>query len=83
MYNESAKEENFYSWFDTAWSPPNELLKEFHIKSWINLVNEYEESWVWFEWTLTCNDWDCDDDEREYISYCEVCEEKEDLINKK
>lgn len=69
---------HFFSCYDTARSPVLQLLEEFHKQSWINLECEYEEPWNCFEWTFTCEDWECMDDEREYITPCEVCEEKEE-----
>ncbi len=80
MIANSLPEEFFNTWFDTAWWPPTLLLQKFHELSLIGLTNEYEEWWMWFEWTFICENWDCNDDQREYISTCEMCDEKKEDV---
>jgi len=74
----SKDNENFETSFDTARNPPNLLLERFHELSWINLTNEYEEPGNCFQWELVCTDWDCIDNEEEYIETCEHCDEKDE-----
>lgn len=73
----SKDSKQFYSYFDTARSPPNELLKTFHNQSNIWLINEYEEPWIWFEWKLDCSNWIISDSLSDYIQICSLCEKKD------
>lgn len=80
-YNNSSEDE----WItiligQSARSPPNALLRKFCELSWYYVENEYEEPWVWFEWTYTYDANGEMDDEREYIEYCEACWEKDPTV---
>lgn len=76
MYDDNNNEWEFNSCFETARWPPNLLLDRFYELSWIDLENYYEEPWMCFEWTLTCQSWDCIDNEQKYRPYCETCDTK-------
>jgi hypothetical protein len=62
--------------YDTARWPNNLTLQKLHELTGWDIVNEYEESGMCFEGTFSCSDGSCSDDERDYLSPCEICEEK-------
>ena len=80
-YDDVSVEWHFFSMFETAWSPPTHLLDTFHRLSWIDFELDYEEPWMWFEWTQTWENWIVFDDEREYKPYCAICEEKNSEVD--
>lgn len=67
-----------YLSYDSAWSPNNGTLRRLHELTGWAIVNEYEEPGMSFEGTLTCDEHGVTDEEREYRSTCEICEEKKD-----
>lgn len=62
--------------YDTAWCPNNGTLEKLHELTGRIIENDYEEPGAGFEGTFHCEDGSCSDDEREYMSPCEICEEK-------
>lgn len=73
--------ENDHIWFDSAWSPPEELIKRLsNFVPWI-LTLEYEEPGMAFEGTYEAEDWETYSSEvRDYIEYCSSCSDKNESV---
>lgn len=62
--------------YDTARAPNNGTLQRLHeLTSW-SIENEYDEPGCQLEGTFTCQCGTCHDEEREYRTVCEICEQK-------
>lgn len=62
--------------YDTARVPNKWTLERLHRLTGWTITNEYEEPNMLVEWTFTCENGECWDDEREYQTSCEICEQK-------
>lgn len=62
--------------YDSAWTPNNGTLKRLHEKTGWTIRNDYREEGAQFAGTLICEAGTCRDEEREYMSICEVCEQE-------
>ncbi len=73
--------ENDYISFESAWSPPEALIKRLSYHVWWILTLEYEEPGMAFEGTYEAQDGETYSSEiRDYISYCECCDHKEESV---
>lgn len=62
--------------YDSAWSPNNGTLQRLHERTGWRIRNEYIEEGAQLCGCLTCEGGDCQDEEQEYMTSCEVCEER-------
>ena len=60
--------------YDTAWSPNNGTLQRLHEKTGWHILNDYIEEGAQMCGRFTCEDGDCDDEDLEYMTSCEICE---------
>lgn len=61
--------------YDTAWAPNNGTLQRLHELTGWTLRNEYEEGGLQIHGRFTCESGDCSNEELEYLTHCEICEE--------
>lgn len=61
--------------YDTAWSPNNGTLQRLHEKTGWTITNEYMEEGMQMHGRFTCENNECEDEELEYLTHCEICEE--------
>lgn len=61
--------------YDTAWAPNNGTLQRLHELTGWTLRNEYEEGGLQIHGRFTCENGDCRNEELEYLTTCEICEE--------
>ena len=62
--------------YDTAWTPNNGTLQRLHEKTGWTIRNEYIEEGAQMCGCFTCEEGDCEDEEQEYMTSCEICEER-------
>lgn len=62
--------------YDTARSPNNLTLRRLHEKTGWFIRNDYEEEGMQFSGSFTCDEHGVTDEEHEYQTTCEICEEK-------
>jgi len=65
-----------YLSYDSAWSPNNGTLQRLHDKTGRQIRNEYREEGMQFAGCFICDNGACRDEEREYRTVCEICEEE-------
>jgi hypothetical protein len=62
--------------YDTAWTPNNGTLQRLHDKTGRTIRNEYLEEGMQVAGCFTCESGQCRDEEQEYMTSCEICEER-------
>jgi hypothetical protein len=64
-----------YLSYDSARTPNNGTLQRLHEKTGWFIENEYREEGLQFAGRFTCGDDGCHDEEVEYLTTCEICED--------
>ena len=72
---ESRSDKITFLGYDTAWTPNNGTLQRLHDKTGWKICNEYTEEGMQSHGRLTCENGEFDDEELEYLTSCEICEE--------
>ncbi|MBL8564339.1 MAG: hypothetical protein JNM89_01325 [Hyphomicrobiaceae bacterium] len=62
--------------YDSAWTPNNGTLERLHEMTGWTICNDYREEGMQFAGRFTCDGRNCRDEELEYLTICEICEEE-------